>query len=188
MALCLLQAPLSTRYPRVPFLFTLCSQALSDVISVHGCNFHKYANKTKLSKNAPSDEFCSVQTGIQTCIDDFLSRMNNNKLMLNTDKTEVMAVGTSSRLSRVDCNSVNIGGSNIPYKTSVKYFGVKTDQTLSMQDHISNVCRTSFIELRHLAPIRPYLSERTFARLVAALITSRLDHRNSVSTGLLRNK
>ena len=103
--------------------------------------------------------------------------------MLNTDKTKIMAVGTSSRLSRVDCNSANIGVSNIPFITSVEYLGVKIDQTLSMQDQINSVCRASFLELR-LASIRPYLSERASARLVAALITSHLDYCNSVLAGL----
>ena len=104
--------------------------------------------------------------------------------MLNTDKTEVASVGTSSHLSRIDCNSANIGGSSIPFRTPVKYLGVRTDQTLSMQDQISSVCRASFVELRRLASIRPFLSERTSARLVAALITSRLDYYNSVLAGL----
>ena len=74
-------------------------------------------------------------------------------------KTEVMAVGTSSHLSQVDCNLANIGGSNIPFRTSVKYFGVKIDQILSMQYQISNVCRASFLELQCLASTRPCLSE-----------------------------
>ena len=42
-----------------------------------------------------------------------------------------------------------------------------------------SVCRASFHELRRLASIRTHLSERTSARLVAALITSRLDYCNS---------
>ena len=112
--------------------------------------------------------------------------MNSNKLILNSDKTEVMAVGTSCRRSRVDCNSANIGGSSIPFKTSVNYLGVKIDQTLSMQDQISSVCRASVLKLLRLAFIRPYLSERTSARLVAALITSRLDYCNSVLGRLQR--
>ena len=53
-----------------------------------------------------------------------------------------------------------------------------------MQDQISSVCRESFLALRRLASIRPYLSERTSARIVAALITSRLDYCNSVLAGL----
>ena len=145
----------------------LLQTSLSDVISAHGCDFRKYADDTELSQNAPANEYCSVQTGNQTCIDDVLSWMNSNNLMLNTDKIEVMAVGTSPLLSRVDCHSANIGGSNIPFKMSVKYFSVKIDQTLSIQDKMSSVCRASFLELRRLAFIRPYLSKRTSARLVA---------------------
>ena len=91
-----------------------------------------------------------------------------------------MAVGTSFRLSQVDCRAANIGGISIPFKTSVKDLGVQIDQTLSMQDQISSVCRASFLELRRLASIRPYLPERTPARLVAALITSRRDNCNSI--------
>ena len=117
-----------------PVLFTLYSQILSDVISAHGCDFNKYVDNFELSQSTPPDEFCSVQKGIQTCIEAVLSWMNSNKLILNTDKTEVMAVGTSSHLSRVECNSANMGGSHIPIKTCVKYLDVKIDQTLSMQD------------------------------------------------------
>ena len=45
----------------------------------------------------PSDllyEFCSVQSGSKTCIDDVLSWINSDKLILNKDKTEVLAFGT----------------------------------------------------------------------------------------------
>ena len=73
-------------------MFTLFSQLLSDVISAHGYDFHNYVDDTELSQSAQPDEFCSVQTGIQTCIEDVLSWMNSNKLMFYTDKTEVMAV------------------------------------------------------------------------------------------------
>ena len=96
----------------------------------------------------------------------------------------VMAVNTSSRLSLVDCDSVNIRGINIPFKTSVKYLGVKIDRTLSTQDQINSVCHASFLELRHLASIQPYLSKRTSARLVATLITSDLDYCKAVFAGL----
>ena len=70
----------------------------------------------------------------------------------------------------------------------MKYLGVKIDQTLCMQDQISSVCHASFLELHRLASVRPYLSERTSARLVAALITSRLDYCNSVLAGLPVNQ
>ena len=81
-------------------LFTLYSQLLSDVISVHNCDYHKYADDTELSKSAPPDQFPSVQSCIQTCINDVLLWMHSNKLKLNTDKTEVMPVGSASWVGR----------------------------------------------------------------------------------------
>ena len=82
-------------------LFMLYSQPLLDVISAHGCKFHKCTNDNVLSQSMPPDEFCSVQTGIPTCIHDILSWMNSNRLMLNTDKTEVMALHLTGRPGRL---------------------------------------------------------------------------------------
>ena len=41
--------------------------------------------------------------------------MNSNKLKLNTDKTEVMPVGSASRLESFDSECVNIGGNSVPF-------------------------------------------------------------------------
>ena len=161
-------------------MFTLYSQPLSDVISDHDCDYYKYADDTEPSKGASPDQFDSVQSCIQTCIGDVLIWMNSNKLMLNTDKTEVMPVGSASRVALVGSECVNIGGNGVPFKRSVKYLGVHLDRTLSMRQHIDSVCRASILELRRAATIRPYLSQSATARLVAAMIISRLDYCDSV--------
>ena len=92
MVLCPPLALLYMAFLRVPHslgrvLFTLYSQPLSDVISVHDCDYHMYADDTELSNGASPDQFNNVQSCIQTCIGDVLIWMNSNKLMLNTDKT-----------------------------------------------------------------------------------------------------
>ena len=138
-----------------PILFTLYPQPLSDVISDHDCDYHKYADDTELSKGASPDQFDSFQSCIQTCIGDVLIWMNSTKLKLNTDKT----VGSASRLALVESESENIGGNSVPFKTSVKYLGVHLDRTLSMRQHINSDCRASFVELRRAATTRPYLSK-----------------------------
>ena len=120
-----------------PVLFTLYSQPLLDVINAHGCDFYKYADDTELSKSA--DSFSTAETVIQTCIDDVLKWMTSNYLKLNTDKTEIMPVGATSRLRVIDSKSTRIGGIDVPFQTSVTYLDVKIDQTLSMQNHISSI-------------------------------------------------
>ena len=62
------------------------------------------------------------------------------------------------------------------------YLGVRMDQTLSMSDHISDVCRSSFLSLRRIGPIRPYLTEKATACLINSVVTSRLDFCNSTLT------
>ena len=53
-----------------------------------------------------------------------LSWMQSNELKLNTEKTEMMLIGSSVHISSVDCESANIGGSSIPFQTIVAYLGV----------------------------------------------------------------
>ena len=77
------------------------------MISVHKCDYHKYIDDTELSKSAPPDQFTSVLSCIQTYIDDVLLWMNSNKLKWNTIKTEVMPVGSASRLESVDTENAN---------------------------------------------------------------------------------
>ena len=103
-----------------------------------------------------------------------LSWMNSNKLMLNTDKTEVMTVGAYFLLRPVDRYSANIGGTNTPFKTSVKYLWVKIDQTLSIQDQISSVCRASVQDCNFCVPsLRRYTPNLPFSASLCTYQTSR---------------
>ena len=95
------------------------------------------------------------------------------------DKTEMMLVGSSLRISSVGCESADIGGSCIPFQTTVTYHLVHLDQILSMKQHISSLCRTTFLALRRIASIRPFLSNSSIEKLVASMITSRLDYCNT---------
>ena len=167
-----------------PVLFTLYSQPLSDVISRHGCQYHKYADDTELSQSAPPDDFSSAVLSVQECVSDVLAWMDSNKLKLNADKTEVMSVCSKSNLGLVGSSSINLCGTDIPFQTSVKYLGVKLDQTLSMQDQISSVCRACFFDLRRISSIRSYLSKEAAVKLVSATVISRLDYCNSTLSGV----
>ena len=65
-----------------------------------------------------------------------------------------------------------------------KYLGVHLDETLSMKEQVTSLCRSSDFHLRKIASIRPYLSDESTAQLVSSLILSRLDYCNSTLSGL----
>ena len=111
--------------------------------------------------------------------------MYRNKLKLNAENTEVFPAASTSRLRSVGRDSADIGGKRIPFRSSVRNLGVHLVQTLSVQQHISSVCRAAYLELRRIALIRPYLTQSATAQLVSSATTSRLDYCNSVLAGLL---
>ena len=162
----------------------LYSQPLSDLICRHECDYHKYADDTQLSKGAPPNQFQSLLCDIQTRIESLVGWMYSSKLKLNAEKTKVLPVASTSRLNSVGRDSVDIGGKRIPFRSSVRNLGVHLNQTLSMQQHISSVCRAAYLELRRIASIRPYLTQSATAQLVSSAITSRLDYCNSILAGL----
>ena len=167
-----------------PVLFTLYSQPLSDILTTHICDFHKYADDTELSKSATPNEFNAILQSVQECVSHTLQWMTSNKLKLNTDKTDVIPVGSTTTLSMINCQSATIGNCTILFQSSVRYLGVEIDRTLSMQKHIGKICQAAFLELRRISTLRPYLSESATARLVNACITSRIDYCNSLLAGL----
>ena len=95
-----------------------------------------------------------------------------------------MLVDSSVRISSVGCESSDIGGSWISFQTIITYLGVHLDQTLSMKQLISSLCCTTFLALRRIAPIHPLLSNSSIEKLIASMITSRLDCCNATFAGV----
>ena len=110
--------------------------------------------------------------------------MNKNKLKLNEEKTELLVVGDRTRLSQVNKEPLTFGPNAVPFQTSAKYLGVHLDETLSMREQVTSLCRSSYFHLRKISSIRPYLWDESTAQLVSSLILSRLDYCNSILSGL----
>ena len=124
-----------------------------------------YQKYTEISEGAPPGDFTSAQSNIQSRISNTLSWMQSNQ------HTEMRLVGLSVRISSVGCESADIGGSSIPFQSTVTYLGsaVHLDQTLSMKQHISSLCRTTFLALRRIASIHPFPSNSSTEKLVASI-------------------
>ena len=116
--------------------------------------------------------------------------MGDSKLYMKDDKTELMAIGTRSKLSQVIPNlaPMSIWGCDIPFSQSVRNLGFYLDETLSMDAHIKYLCRILFCQLRRIGKIRTFLSTDAANKHSVSLILSRLDYCNSLLAGLPDNK
>ena len=62
--------------------------------------------------------------------------------------------------------------------------GVVLDSQLSLDAHVTAVCRSGYYQLRQLRPITRSLSVEAAKSLVQAFISSRLDYCNAILHGL----
>ena len=62
--------------------------------------------------------------------------------------------------------------------------GATLDSTLSLHQHVINVCRVAYLELRHISSIQNLLSVDAVKTLVCSLVLSRLEYCNFLLVGL----
>ena len=110
--------------------------------------------------------------------------MNDNKLKLNDEKTELIILGTSRQLQKINFDSVQIGSSTVKKSCEARNLGIMFDENLSLKSHVNNLCKKNYLHLRNLANIRKYLDKATTETAVHAFISSILDYGNSLLYGV----
>ena len=103
-------------------------------------------------------------------------------LKLNDDKTEVLAITPRTRPS-IEI-SLTIGDAVVNSKPVVRNLGVNCDNTLSMEAHVKQVCKSTSYHLRTIGSVRKYLSPDAAKSLVHGLVISRIDYCNALLAGL----
>ena len=88
---------------------------------------------------------------MQRCVSDVKTWMTSNKLQMNADKTEVLLV-TAKRVVNLQhlLEFMIINGTCVKFSPSVRNLGITLDSTLSLHQHVINVCRVAYLELRRI--------------------------------------
>ena len=167
-----------------PFGFPPYTSPLFDIIRGHGCEVHMYADDTQIYLAFKDVDSQDSLTRLENCISDVRKWMKDNCLKLNDSKTEFIILTGKRSNAVLDIDSVTIGESHILAVPSAKNIGAVIDSHLSMEDQVNNVCKRCYHSMRQISQIRPYLTEDATAKLVNALVTSKLDCNNSLLIGI----
>ena len=100
------------------------------------------------------------------------------------DKTEFIAFGTRQQLNKLCFNEINVCGETIRAVPTVRNLGVYLDQELKMKDHVYQIVKSSYIDIRKIRSIKKFLSKDSLKPLVQCFILTRLDYCNSLLFGI----
>ena len=170
-----------------PVLFLLYISQLFDVVSRHLPSAHGYADDTQLYMSfRPESSIAQNQAmlALEECITDMRSWLLTHKLMFKDSKTEFLIIGTRQQLSKIQIDSVKVGGVDIKPVEKVRNLGSWFDNHMSMNIHVGKVCSKAFRGLYNIRQIRKFLSMDSTKTLIHAFVTSHLDYCNSLLAGI----
>ena len=164
--------------------FSAYSRPLSLDINSFSVSYVAYADDTQLNDHAPASEIDALITNLENCISEVKVWMSDNKLKLNDDKTEALLVASQrSSFSDPLPDSIKVENTTIKFSSSVRNLGVIFDSSLSMHNHVQNVCKLAYFELRRISSVRHYLTTDATKTLVCSFVLSRLDYCNGTLSG-----
>ena len=132
-----------------------------------------------------SGDSAAALNGLQSCLVSVQSWMSTNKLKLNPDKTEFLLIGNERQRSKyLSMFPVELLGVKINPAKSARNLGVIFDKNFTFRSHISVVCNSYFYHRWDLRRIRRRLDLDSAKLLATALVSSRLDHCNSLLYGI----
>jgi hypothetical protein len=167
-----------------PLLYVLYTADLANVVARHGLHMHQYADDIQIYISTTVDDATTAVDRFARCIEDIEVWLRASRLRLNPTKTQIMWLGSSQQLAKLDTSEVCVLSSNIQVQDTARDLGVVIDSQLSLSAHVAAVCRSGYYQLRQLRPAVRSLSDDASRTLAQAFISCRLDYCNSLLLGI----
>ena len=106
-----------------------------------------FADDSQLHDLAAPAEFSSLVRDMTSSIEEVGIWMKGNKVKMNDDKTELIAIGSKSKLKQVSTNSMVFQDCEIEFSKSVRNLGVFLDESLSVEMQVNQLCKVLYFQL-----------------------------------------
>ena len=166
-----------------PFLFSVYTLPLGDIIRKYGVNFKIFADDNQLYIEFDFKDPYPSKELIEALISEIREWFAINFLKLNDSKTD-MLVAYPRQKGPVSYPSIKVGEDLITPSESVRNLGVLFDSTMMLDSQIKSVTQSSFCTLRDMYKTRYCLMQDVAETMVHAFISTRLDYCNSLLIGL----
>ena len=124
---------------------------------------------------------------LEACIADIRTWMLTHQLKINDSKTEFLLFGTKQQLEKVNISEIKVGSDVIKPVQSTRNLGVMFDSSLSMRDHVNQVCKKGYHQLTKIRQIKRYMDKPALESVVHSFVTSGMDYCNAVLFGCPTN-
>ena len=105
-------------------------------------------------------------------------------IYMNCEKTKCMWLCTKQRQKTLSARAIHVGGATIQPTSGARNLGVFFNSHLDLKQHISNVCRLCYFQLRQLRVVRRSLPPGVLLTLLHSFVSCCLDYCNSLMAGL----
>jgi len=166
-------------------VFVQYAEDVDDIFQRHGVHYHLFADDMQGHCSRQLDDVPEVSLGLKASTS--TPGAAPNVYSSTPTRQSYCGFGPASQLRQLPShnNTINVNQCVVKPVTVVRDLGVWLDAGLSMRSHVSRVAQTCFsYHLRRIRAVRRQLGRDVTARLVTALVLSRLDYCNAMLAGL----
>ena len=139
--------------------------------------------RDQFKANNRDNEIASISR-LENSTDDLKTWMDENRLRMNSDKTEFIMFGSKVQLSKCDTTSLTMNGSVIPKSDIIRQLSAWLDSNLNFKHHIVVKCRSAMLNLQCIKLVRQFLTEEATETRLLATVMSHLDYCSSILADL----
>ncbi len=148
---------------------------------INDCTLIQYADDTQFIHSAPLENLHTLVKNVEDTLSKAVLYFNKNGLMLNTQKTQCIYIGSRQLLSRIpDDTTILLCGSKIEPSNNVKSLGLYIDQYLLFDRHIDEMCRKILGTLIYVNRIKYCFDKPTRQLIINSLVFSIMNYCNTI--------